>query len=166
MNEKSSTELKADLRVKRFLQSQTNESLRGIYTNIFGTDEEIVRQRERSALLVGIDLKNQRSQQNAQLRIQAAEAQCRTQFADIASQLGVSNTDTNFKLVWDPFNGTLMDIEDIKDAISRGQLNFIPATDEELAETETLESRTCGTNCRWSEGPIGLFDLPLPGISR
>jgi DNA-binding transcriptional MerR regulator len=60
-----------------------------------------------------------------------SEAQARAQFADICRQLGISNSEANFRLVFDSFNGSLLDVAAIKSLVASGNLSFIPATEEE-----------------------------------
>jgi hypothetical protein len=59
------------------------------------------------------------------------EAEARIAFPGICRELRISECDTNFRLIFDSFSGSLLSIEDIKSRIASGQLSFIPATDEE-----------------------------------
>jgi hypothetical protein len=125
--------------VREFLSQMSDQDLEFAYNSLVPLDSateakiavDADKAVQRQMLLLKID------QKNADKRTQR-EQQSRAQFADIARQLGISNCDTNFNIAYG-LHPSVFNSEDIAQFIADGRLSFIPASPDELLETDLIQ---------------------------
>jgi hypothetical protein len=121
--------------ITSFARQMTDQELDNTYNHCAPLDQNT------EALIAAqadlhVTVDNRRTQQNIQHKEQA-----RAQFADIARQLGIANNDANFNLAYGSLRPNTFNAEDISQFIADGRLSFIPASPDELAETDLLEKQ-------------------------